>query len=120
MLGGTVRPGSLRAYTIRKGFFGLDSNRRLAWLDPRVQMLFQVTGSEDKTAMVSMEALRHRTHLNFTLIAVDVLDTPTGSQLVVVAGDEDRLHVRGQLRAFLQSERVQYIEQTKEPDDLIA
>lgn len=31
---------------------------------------------------------------------------------IIVAGSEDRLHVRGSLRGFLQAERVRYIEQS--------
>lgn len=50
-----------------------------------------------------------RVTLPFTLAPRDM---PQAGEPIIVAGSEDRLHVRGSLRGFLQAERVRYIEQS--------
>jgi len=109
-VGSPVVAGTLRAYTIRQGHLAFDEAGSLAWVSPRVQMLCAVEGPT-KQAMVSLEAERQSTGLVFTLLSVDVLGSTQAP--IVVEGREDRLQVRGQLRGFLQSERVSYIEQTQ-------
>jgi hypothetical protein len=97
------------------------------WVPPRIQMIFQVSGGY-RQAMVSTEAVKERGKTQFSLIAVDVLAKPgdkpaSGSvgpaaggplktHLILVEGSEERLKVRGQLRGFLQLERVDFIDQS--------
>lgn len=116
MLGLHVNAGSLRAYTLRTGYLSLcDVTYRPVWVEPRVQMLFQVEGDFGK-GMVTVEAKKHFPNsLAFTLVTVDPLGPKGHMQLV--EGDAERLHVRGQLREFLQTERVSYIEQTVQDED---
>lgn len=122
LLGPRVSSGSLRAYTLRNGQLGFDSNNRFGWLHPRVHMLFQVEGNKG-SGLVSLEAQKTSSGaLDFSLLTLDTLGTPkTPSKLVLVDGSEERLHVRGQLRGFLQTERVKYIAQTEtDPEDEMA
>lgn len=114
LLGSSIRAGQLRAYVLRTGTFGLDSEtRKLTWLRPRVQMLFQVVGSE-REGMACVEGTRklgslRKVHVN--MLTLDVLRSDGDSTMVLVTGSPERLKVRGQLRGFLQTERVKYISQ---------
>jgi hypothetical protein len=67
----------------------------------------------------TVEAIKHRGVLKLTLLALDILPTPgtRAPDTILVSGSEDRLHVRGQLRGFLQTERAQYISQDAENSD---
>lgn len=49
---------------------------------------------------------------DLSLVALDTQD-----HVLLVKGDETRLHVRGQLRGFLQAERAKYIAQIEAEDD---
>jgi len=71
------------------------------------------------TAMVTAEAVLHRGALTFTVIAIDVLPTAAqAARVIVLLGSEDKLHVRGTLRGFLQTERAAHIPTDKaEPTD---
>ncbi|KAA0170395.1 hypothetical protein FNF27_06652 [Cafeteria roenbergensis] len=111
-IGAPVKAGALRAYTIQQGHMAFCADNSLKWVSPRVQMLFALEGSQH-SAMVSLEAETVNGALNFTLLTVDVLGAKQNAPPLVVEGLQDRLEVRGQLRGFLQSERVRYIEQTK-------
>lgn len=108
MLGRKVRCGKLRAYKIDGGYFG-PKDGAFGWQPPRVQMLFQVQGEHDD-GIVTVEAIKRNgaTHLN--LLAFDSF-TSDGRILQVLQGQAARLHVVGQLRGFLQTERAQYIAQ---------
>ncbi len=60
-----------------------------------------------------MEAIKHKGAVKVTLLSLDILPrqgTPAGEP-ILIAGREDRLHVRGQLRGFLQTERAAYVPQ---------
>lgn len=133
-LGSPVQASELRAYTIRPGHLTRATGLGLAWVHPRVQMLFAIQGPHGK-GMVTCEALRKGAELDFTLIAVDVLFQSTNHQHhphppkqqqqqqqshhrpIIVAGTAERLEVAGQLREFLQAERVTPIRPTHaEPD----
>ncbi len=60
-----------------------------------------------------MEAIKHKGAIKLTLLSLDILPragTPAGEP-ILVAGKEDRLHVRGQLRGFLQTERAAFVPQ---------
>ncbi len=115
-LGLHIHSGELRAYTIRQGYMSLcDVTYRPTWVEPRVQMLFQVKGDFDD-GMVTVEAKKmFPNRLQYSLVTVDPLRAT--SPMVLVEGDEERLHIRGQLRGFLQSERVPYIKQTEVDED---
>lgn len=119
LLGGEVlRSGALRAYTLRSGHLGYDTNNKLRWLEPRLQMLFQVQGSDaDRVGMVTIEAEKVRGTHQFSLVCVDVLDRTHARSPValLVEGSEERLHVRGQLREFLTTERVPDVEPVRAP-----
>lgn len=84
-------------------------------------MLFQVVGRHTgREGMASVEAIKHRGALKLTLLALDVLPAAGARAppaMLLVAGDEARLHVRGALRGFLQTERAQYISQDVADDD---
>lgn len=116
MLGLHISAGNLRAYTLRQGYLSLcPTTSRPVWVEPRVQMLFQVQGDFAK-GMVTVEAKKHfPNRLEYALVTVDPLGPKGHMQLV--EGDAERLHVRGQLREFLQSERVEYIDQTAVDED---
>jgi hypothetical protein len=114
-LGGGLRSGSLRAYTLYPGHVSV--GKGFGWVEPRAQMLFQLVGDKGE-GMATVEAVQHRGRAVPTLLAVDVLARPPGSPggatqptLILVAGDEAKLHVRGTLRGFLTAERAQYIAQ---------
>lgn len=118
-LGDTVQSGKLRAYTIRQGSFGLSPTKALEWLPPRVQMLFQVVGDK-RYGMATVEAEKRGTRIHLNLVTVDAMDQRDDTTtLIFVAGDRERLSVRGQLRGFLQSERVRYMAQDV-PDSMSA
>lgn len=60
-----------------------------------------------------MEAIKHKGSIKLTLLSLDILPragTPAGEP-ILIAGKEDRLHVRGQLRGFLQTERATFVPQ---------
>ena len=38
MLGSSISGGTLRAYVLRSGRFGLNNDKKLRWLPPRVQV----------------------------------------------------------------------------------
>eukprot|EP01138_Halocafeteria_seosinensis_P004588 gb/GECG01004694.1/.p1 GENE.gb/GECG01004694.1/~~gb/GECG01004694.1/.p1 ORF type:complete len:274 (+),score=26.29 gb/GECG01004694.1/:1-822(+) len=122
LLGYNIQGGHLRAYTIRNGGIGLDDNSmRPKWLYPRVQMLCQVTGSQG-TGMTTIEAVRRGRYLNLDLVTVDIIESKAASPsdshpMLMITGSEDRLKVRGQLRGFLQTERVKYITQNKSEEE---
>jgi hypothetical protein len=67
----------------------------------------------------TVEAIKHRGVLKLTLLVLDILPSPgtTAPETILVSGSEDRLHVRGQLRGFLQTERAAYISQDLENSD---
>lgn len=111
VLGTNVREGALRAYSRVHGHVAVSRNRRLAWVEPRSQFLFQVAGDKGD-AFVSGEAVKHNGRVILSLLAVD-----TPSHTVLLVGDEDKLSVRGSLRGFLQVQRAQYIQQTRQEDD---
>jgi len=78
-------------------------------------MMFQVKGDFDD-GMVTVEAKKlFPNTLQYSLVTVDPLKR--SSPMVLVEGEEERLHVRGQLRGFLQSERVPYIKQNQADED---
>ena len=120
-LGTNIRAGELKAYTSTRGH--VQAHRGLAWVEPRIQLLFQVVG-ELGTAMVTAEAVQHRGHLVFTVVALDILASPArAARVVVLLGSEDKLHVRGTLRGFLQTERAAFITLDKAApadEDLVA
>ncbi len=61
-----------------------------------------------------MEAVKHKGVIKLTLLALDIAGARAGQAAldpIVVEGTEERLHVRGQLRGFLQAERGKYIAQ---------
>ena len=67
-----------------------------------------------------MEAVKHKGVLKITLLALDISAMRAGQpppEPLVIEGREERLHVRGQLRGFLQSERSKYIVQDTELSD---
>lgn len=111
MLGRNVRSGKLRAYKIDGGYFG-PKDGTFGWQPPRVQMLFQVQGEHDD-GIATVEAIKRRGATSLTLLAFDSF-TADGRVLEVLHGQASRLHVVGQLRGFLQTERAQYIAQDVE------
>lgn len=119
-LGTQIRSGSLKAYVIQPGHITMDKGIR--WVEPRIQMLFQVVGDKNE-GMATCEAVKHKGALAFSVLALDTLAKPNKpSILILVAGKEEKLHVRGTLRGFLQTERAQYVVQdrSENDDDLIA
>jgi hypothetical protein len=117
-IGGQVRSGHLKAYTVHPGHLSSGgTGTRFGWVEPRVQMLFQVVGDRGE-GMATCEAVKHRGTVSFSVLALDTLARPGAkSTLILVAGREDKLHVRGTLRGFLQTERAQYVEQDKTEAD---
>jgi hypothetical protein len=116
-MGASLSPGELKAYTHVQGHL---STTKLGWVDPRVSMLFQVVGNDTgRQAMASVEAIKHKGVLSLTLLALDILPAPGSRtpQMLLIEGKEERLHVRGQLRGFLQSERAQFIAQDETETD---
>jgi hypothetical protein len=114
-LGGNIQPGTLKAYTVYNGHLSLA--KKLAWVEPRTQLLFHVRGDSGE-GMVTAEAVKHKGSLIFNLIALDTMaKAGKPSQLLLLKGSEDRLHVQGQLRGFLQTDRASFIQQDKVEDD---
>jgi len=74
-------------------------------------MLFSVEGNKG-SGLVSLEAQKNAGgSYEFTLLTLDTLaSAKSPSKLVLVDGSEERLKVRGQLRGFLQTERVKFVE----------
>jgi len=67
-----------------------------------------------------VEAIKHKGVLKITLLALDI--TPLSKSAppmppVILEGTEEKLHVQGQLRGFLQAERAVYIPQDVELSD---
>lgn len=116
LLGTGIASGQLRAYTLYPGHLSV-GGKKLGWVEPRAEMLFQVVGDRGE-GMATVQAVRHNGRVVLNLVALDTLATPgKPSQLVLVHGSEDKLHVRGTLRGFLQSERAQYIPQDRTVSD---
>lgn len=120
LLGASVLPGPLRAYIVHAGHVSV-GGRRLGWVEPRVQMLVQLSGDGTAPyaeAYATIEAVKHKGAILFPLLAVDTVPGPgRPSQLVLVAGNHDKLHVRGTLRGFLQAERATFIPQDRVATD---
>lgn len=120
-LGPHVRAGQLKAFATIPGHMSLAGGSVPRLVAPHTQMLFQVVG-EWGEGMVTVEALKHKGSLKFNVLALDTLARQGApAELVLVAGKEEFLHVRGTLRGFLQSERAQYIPQDRSvrEEDLI-
>ena len=117
ILGPNIKSGHLRAYTHAPGHMALVGTR-IAFVEPHASMLFQVVGDRAE-GMATVEAVKHKGGVVLNLLAVDTLATPgRPSQLILAVGSEDKLHVRGTLRGFLQTERAAYIPQDREaPSD---
>ena len=116
---GALRAGELVAYNVRDAHFAVN---KLGWVEPRVSALFQVVGERGE-GMVTVEAVKHKGSLQFMLIALDVPETrEREARLLLVAGKEERLQVRGSLRGFLQVERARFVPQNRalRDEDLIA
>jgi len=111
-LGTTLKVGGLRGYTVTNAHFAVS---KFGWVDPRVKMLFQVDGSNGKEGFATCEAVKHQGKIQFSLLALDILDS---KQLLLVEGKEEKLHVKGILRGFLQTERAQYVAQDKVISDV--
>ena len=106
-LGHYTKPGKLKAYKIDGGNFTVRPGTLIPmYKPPRVQMLYNMFGAHDKEGMVSVEAEKINGRLKMKLVVVDV-----GREMILVDGTEDRMKVAGQLRGFLQSERVRYLQQ---------
>jgi len=117
-LGTNIREGPLKAFVAAPAH--LTARGGLAWVEPRIQVLFQVVG-EFGEAMVTAEAIKHRGALIWTVVALDVLATAARpAQTIVLRGSEDKLHVRGTLRGLLQ-QKVAFVPQDREvsEDDLL-
>jgi len=114
-LGGNLKPAALQAARLHGGH--LSVTKRMAWVEPRAQLLFHVVGDAGE-GMVTAEAVKHKGVTQLTLLAVDTLATPTRpSELLLLKGSEDKLHVAGTLRGFLQGERATYVSQDVLEDD---
>ena len=111
-LGATLKIGGLRGYTVQNAHFAVS---KFGWVDPRVKMLFQVDGSNGREGFATCEAVKHQGKIQFSLLALDLLDS---KQLLLVEGKEEKLHVKGILRGFLQTERAQYVAQDKVISDV--
>ena len=106
-LGHYMEPGKLKAYKIDGGNFSVRPGTFIPmYKPPRVQMLYNMFGAQSKEGMVSVEAEKINGRLVMKLVVVDV-----GSDMILVTGMEDRMKVAGQLRGFLQTERVKYLKQ---------
>lgn len=105
--------GKLRAYKIDGGYFGVKDGV-FGWQPPRVQMLFQLVGAHNE-GVVTVEAVKRGASLRLELLALDVL-SQSSRGLFLLQGGEHRLHVVGQLRGLLQTERAKYLAQTVEED----
>ena len=114
-LGTNIRAGALKAYVAVPAH--LAARGGLAWVEPRIQVLFHVFG-ELGEGMVTAEAVKHRGALLWTVLALDVL--PAGSrpaEVFLLRGTEDKLHVRGTLRGFLQTQRAAFVPQDRDASD---
>jgi len=96
-LGGHLESRGLRAYRVDGGTV---DPYRVAWVPPRVQMVFDVHG-ELQSGIVTVEAEKHSTGLNVTFIGLDVLDGQPGPR-IVVQGDPSRMKVKDQLKELLE------------------
>lgn len=115
-LGGLTTPGKLKAYKIDGGNISISSASYVPrYIPPRVQMLYNMFGPNGREGMVSVEAEKINGTLTMKLVVVDI-----GREMHLVAGLEERMKVAGQLRGFLQSERVSYMKQDifEENDDV--
>lgn len=111
-LGEHLRVGELQAYREIPGHWSIE--KKMAWVEPRVHMLFQVHGDSAATGFVSAEAVKRMgTSVDLTMLAVDT----SKGQVLLVVGDEAKLHKKSALRGFLQSERAAYIPQDASETD---
>ena len=86
-LGTNIREGALKAFVAAPAH--LTARGGLAWVEPRIQVLFQVVG-EFGEAMVTAEAIKHRGALTWTVVALDVLASAARpAQTIVLRGSED-------------------------------
>lgn len=111
LLGGNVKQGALTATSRSIGHVSVSKSRRLAWVEPRAQFLFQVVGDAGD-GFVSGEAVKHNGRTVLSLLALDTRDST-----ILLVGEEEKLSVKGSLRGFLQVQRAQYIEQSTQEDD---
>lgn len=114
-LGTNIRSGELRAFRVFSGHLSLAS--KMAWVEPRAQLMIQVSGDKGE-GVVSAEAVKHKGRVVLNLVALDVLGKGGNPpELHILQGSEEKLHVRGLLRGFMQLERAQYVAQDKVEDD---
>jgi hypothetical protein len=69
-----------------------------------------------------VEAIKHNGVLKITLLALDITPLTRGqppSPPIMLRGTEEKLHVQGQLRGFIQGERAAYIPQDLEASDAV-
>ena len=106
-----INSGLLRAYKIDGGDWGLGDghrgvgiplpavNSKLVYRHPRIQMAFQVYGSEHQGLVVT-EAVKKRGKVGLVFVSLDVLDVDD-AETIVVHGDDSRLYIRDQLTGFI-------------------
>ena len=110
-LGAPLRSGPLRAFRVHEAHFAVE---KFGWVEPRVQFIFEVSGARGK-GMATGEVVKHKGALQFSLLAVDALDS---KRLLLVAGKEERLHVKGNFRGFLLTERAKHTEMDRVLSDV--
>lgn len=119
-LGTAIRPGLLKASVVEAGHV---SAKRLAWVEPRARVMFDVRG-ELADAVVSAEGIKVAGKgIVLTSLALDAAPPRSATpgsippRLFLLRGDEAKLHAQGHLRGFLQLERATFVPQDKAPDD---
>ena len=131
LMGNGVNSGFLRAYKIDGGDVGfgpghrgfavptpLGKDNKLVWRFPRIQMMFQVYGTE-RQALVTVEAFNKSGKTKLNLVALDILDSDEAEHqnVVLVHGDPERLYIRDQLTGFIRFKRNYLTEKiSKYPD----
>jgi hypothetical protein len=87
----------LKAYKIDGGTLAV-VDKRIQWLPPRIQMIFDVRG-EFYDGLATVEAVKVRGALQVTFIGLDVMNE--GEDRVLVQGDPARLAVKDELRGLI-------------------
>ena len=100
-LGSKITTGTenLRAYRVDGGHLSVGDSMRPVWLPPRCQMIFQVHGSNGYDALATVECVKERGSLVVNLLCLDVCNT--AEDVLFIEGKEERMHVKDQLRGFV-------------------
>jgi len=100
-----IQTGVFRAYEYTPGHFGMASSSLLAWKKPKMEVIYQIWGGDEKQAVVCVSASKDwKGTYFFDLISVDLLGAKA-PPTILVEGSEKDLEIRNRLRSSVSLNR---------------